>query len=161
MHDSVRAFLRRVTDEHEPRGAVLECGSQNINGTPREFFAGCDYTGVDRMGGPGVDVVADGNRLPFKACSFDWVVSTSMLEHDLRPWLSCAEMVRVLMRGGLLVITAPGLGWPEHEAWLGDHYRFKAKALEQMVGGRVQPLLMEDEQTSHGPDARFLGVRVA
>ena len=42
---------------------VLEVGSLNINGSIRQFFAACDYTGVDLGKGKDVDLVARGEEL--------------------------------------------------------------------------------------------------
>jgi hypothetical protein len=61
---------------------VLEVGSLNINGTVRDFFTGCDYTGVDVASGPGVDVVALGQDVDYPDRSFDTVVSAECMEHN-------------------------------------------------------------------------------
>src|SRR2546422_3537443 len=60
---------------------VLEVGSYNINGSVREHFTLCDYTGVDWRPGPGVDVIALAHDMNFEQ-PFDVVVSAQMLEHD-------------------------------------------------------------------------------
>ena len=61
---------------------VLEIGSLDINGTIRDFFVRCDYTGVDLQPGPGVDVVGEGQLLNFPDESFDVVVSAECFEHN-------------------------------------------------------------------------------
>jgi SAM-dependent methyltransferase len=106
-----------------PTGSVLEVGSYDENGTVRPLFGGCEFVGVDMREGPGVDRVASSHDLPFDDGQFDVVVSTEMLEHDPYPWVSMAEMGRVLVPGGLLVVTARGNGFKLH-AYPDDYWRF-------------------------------------
>ncbi len=121
MHESVMAYTAEMLPA--PSGRVLEVGSYDENGTVRSLFAGCDFVGVDMRDGPGVDQVATSHDLPFDDESFDIVVSTEMLEHDPFPWVSMAEMGRVLRPGGLLLLTARGNGFKLH-AYPDDYWRF-------------------------------------
>lgn len=89
---------------------VLEVGSRNVNGSVRELFRG-PYTGLDMQPGNGVDVVARADKLPFEDESFEVVACTEMLEHDPYPWLSVPEMARVLVPGGILLLTCRGVGF--------------------------------------------------
>ena len=152
MHSSARRFFEDVAKRWPPSGAVLEAGSYNVNGGIRDLFAGCEYTGVDCRSGPGVDVVADCHDLPFYVEVFDWVVSTSMIEHDPKPWLSVAEMRRVLRRGGLLVLAAPGFGWPRHNEPI-DCYRFTVDAFRGLLDG-MDILHLDELNDGDGPDVR-------
>lgn len=89
---------------------VLDVGSQDINGSYRQMFEelSCEYKGVDIIGGPNVDIIADDlRRLPFDDKSFDIIVSGQMLEHAAYPWLIAKEMGRVLKPGGLVCWIAP------------------------------------------------------
>ena len=76
----------------------------------------------------------------FADASFDLVLCNATLEHDMRFWLSVAEMRRVLEPGGLLVIGVPGfVKDPEHDRgrWTRtyrvhfafDFYRFSDQAV--------------------------------
>lgn len=62
--------------------SVLEIGSQNVNGTARDYFDDCDYVGVDREPGDGVDIVADARDTKFDR-QFDTLLILSVFEHDL------------------------------------------------------------------------------
>lgn len=63
------------------RKRVLEVGSYDINGSVRQFFSDCIYTGLDLAPGKGVDVVCSGNvfKSEFK---YDTLISTECFEHD-------------------------------------------------------------------------------
>lgn len=53
---NIKAFFPRFFDNV----SVLEIGSLNINGTVREFFTNCNFTGIDIGPGPCVDIVIPG-----------------------------------------------------------------------------------------------------
>jgi hypothetical protein len=129
MHQSVIDFLRQEIKGSEILSkTVLEVGSYNVNGTPREVIgslgASC-YVGVDSQPGPCVDRVVSANELikTFGEESFDVVISTEMLEH-VRDWrMVVTQMKGVTKVGGLLVITTRSPGFPYH-AYPEDHWRF-------------------------------------
>lgn len=161
MHSSVYRFFADVTARYTPAGAsVLECGAYNVNGSVRPLFdAASSYTGVDERDGPGVDEVANCHALPFQDGAFDWVVSTSMVEHDPQFWRSFAEMQRVLRPGGLLVVTAPGFGWPRHDEPI-DCYRFSEASFRTLVP-LCSVLQCDEANEGDGPDVRLVARRVA
>lgn len=114
---------------------TLEVGSLDVNGSVRSLFSG-KYIGIDMREGPGVDVVGAADALPFGAGLFDVVVSTEMLEHDPSPWLSLAEMGRVLKTGGHLILTTRGNGFGEHNE-PSDYWRFmpSSRGLLLLIAG--------------------------
>lgn len=139
MHPSVVAYACEMAAEHGPFASVLDVGSYDDKGAAAEgdgslrgVFDG-DYVGVDIRSGPGVDLVADASRLPFRSGSFDLVASTEMLEHDLRPWVSVADMARVSSR--VLMLTARGYDgrgyYPIHG--VRDVWRFSLDAMRILV----------------------------
>jgi len=94
---------------------VLEVGSQDINGSVRDFFTNCNYTGIDLGEGKGVDVVAhvtDYHRL--NDDEYDVVISTEALEHDEKWNKSLLTMYRLLKPTGILILTIAGPNRPEH-----------------------------------------------
>jgi len=98
---------------------VVEVGSMNVNGSLRghvEALGPSKYVGVDFVAGNSVDVVCDANDLAkrFGKESFDVVISTEMLEHAEDWRAAIAAMKRVLVPGGLIVLTARGPGFPLH-----------------------------------------------
>src|SRR5262249_34882420 len=58
---------------------------------------------------PGVQVVGDAHRLPFRDASLDGVISTALLEHVENPEAILTQMFRVLRPGGVLYVEGPFL----------------------------------------------------
>lgn len=139
-------FVGRTVEEFQLAAVdTLEIGSRNINGTPRGFFTG-SYVGLDMIDGPDVDVVAKAAALPFPDASFDCVVCTEMLEHDPTPWLTLPEIARVLRPGGVVILTARGIGYPLH-GFPDDYWRFTESSFRHLfglAGLRVVETLLDD-----------------
>lgn len=88
---------------------VLDIGSQDINGSYRELFSGCqEYIGVDIIPGKGVDVLAkDIDKMPFADETFECIISGQTLEHAAHPWILVKEIARMLRPGGIICLIAP------------------------------------------------------
>lgn len=110
----------------------LEVGSRNINGAPERRTP--SYIGIDRIAGDRVDLVADGQRLPFDDATFDYVICAETLEHDTAPWLTAREIIRVSKPGGLVIVTVPGIGFPRHD-FPSDYWRFTTDGLALLFDG--------------------------
>jgi SAM-dependent methyltransferase len=143
VHRELRDWLEEARDLHphafSSHRRVLECGSMDINGSPRPFFEGCEYVGVDWRDGPGVDVVSLAHE--FEGGPFDTVISTEMLEHDPYWRLSVQRMIDLLAPHGTLIISAAGPGRTEHrrdESPGGDYY------------ANVEPLRLLIQIMTHG-----------
>jgi SAM-dependent methyltransferase len=127
------------------RGRVLDigCGLQ-----PYRSFLNpevTEYVGVDREGPlSSPTVVGDAMSLPFPDESFDVVLSTQVLEHLPKPADAVREAVRVLRRGGRMIVTVPGV-WPAHEVPY-DYWRFTRYGVEELLRshdiepGEIRPL---------------------
>lgn len=64
-----------------------------------------NYTGVDHIAGPNVDVVIDIDKeLPFPDSSVDVVISTSAFEHDQMFWITFLDLLRILKPNGMLFL---------------------------------------------------------
>jgi SAM-dependent methyltransferase len=110
MHQEARDFIAGVKSEYPQffvGRKVLEVGSLDINGSVREFFEKCDYTGIDLGEGPGVDTVALVHEYEYPD-SYDVVISAEMLEHDKHWRKSLTAMYRNVKVGGLLVVSCAG-----------------------------------------------------
>ncbi len=118
-------WLRRAAEALAPHatGVLLDVG---VSERPYEAlfepyverYVGLDHPGVLEEKQPElwslaaflrdcVDVFGDGNRLPFRAASFDTVLCMEVLEHLIEPDRCVAEMARVLRPGGRLLLTVP------------------------------------------------------
>ena len=97
-----------------PAMSVLEIGSYDVNGTIRNFFEGSNYTGVDIIEGPGVDVVASGGDVGLPSNSFDLSISCECFEHN-PVWVETfANMYRMTKDGCFMVVTCASTGRREH-----------------------------------------------
>jgi SAM-dependent methyltransferase len=129
MHGSVMAYLRRILTPAEVQGKdVLEVGSYNVNGSPRDVIVPMkpnSYLGVDQGAGPGVDQIVNASDIAKTLGSdrFDLVISTEMLEHA-ENWKGAVKAMKTVVKPhGLLVLTARGPGMPYH-GFPDDHWRF-------------------------------------
>jgi SAM-dependent methyltransferase len=98
--------------ERHRNGIVLDCGagSRDLYFQNVVNFEIADYDSTDVRG--------VGEALPFKADSFDGVLSLAVLEHVKDPWRCAQEIMRVLKPGGDLICCVPFLqpvhGYPHH-----------------------------------------------
>lgn len=128
MHHTIMNWLRANIPVELIKGKrVVEVGSVNVNGTPRELFAShaAEYIGVDFAAGAGVDVVLDVAQMVqhFGPHSFDVVISTEMLEH-VQDWRTAVTQMKMMLRGrGLLVVTSCCPGFPYH-GYPHDYWRY-------------------------------------
>lgn len=108
-------YVQHLFPEFFDSKKVLEIGSLNINGTVRSFFNDCDYTGIDIVNGPCVDVVVESGHLYDEPDNtFDTVCSLECFEHN-RYWLETfTNMYRMSKPEGLLFFTCATTGRPEH-----------------------------------------------
>jgi SAM-dependent methyltransferase len=93
---------------------VLEIGSLDVNGTIRNLFNQCDYTGLDIASGAGVDVVCEGQKYDAPSASFDVVISCEVMEHNPYWKETLENMIRLLSPGGLMIMSCATIGRPEH-----------------------------------------------
>jgi hypothetical protein len=108
---------------------VLEIGSRARSGLiRRQLFEGKEYTGIDVLDGPNVDVVGDAHLLSahLRPESFDAVYSISTFEHLAMPWKVAIELNKVLRTGGIAYLsTHQALGMHDMP-W--DFWRFSDTA---------------------------------
>jgi SAM-dependent methyltransferase len=91
------------------------------------------YVNLDLAAVPGVDVVADAERLPFRAAVFQRVECDAVLEHVRRPETVMREIERVLLPGGYAHLVTP-FCHPFHE-YPKDYRRFTPDGLKELAGG--------------------------
>ncbi len=106
---------------------VLEIGSrqeknQNELADLRPLFPSSEYLGTDMRSGPGVDRVADAEKLPFANGSFDLVLCLETFEHARKPWLVAAEIERVISEKGVVIVSSQQ-NFPLHKH-PSDYFRY-------------------------------------
>jgi SAM-dependent methyltransferase len=83
----------------------------NLGSGPKDFGSGS--INVDLFPYPGVTVLADITRLPFKSESLGGVIVGDVFEHLKEPALVAEEIARVLRKGGYAYVSVPFL-YPFH-----------------------------------------------
>lgn len=84
---------------------VLEMGSLDVNGNNRHLFENCNYIGLDVAEGKNVDIVCVAHEYDAENESFDTIISTNALEHDMYYELTLKKMVSLLKPGGFLLFS--------------------------------------------------------
>ena len=161
MHDAVKEFIQELKKKYPQKfltQSVLEFGSLNINGTPREFFKECDYTGIDWREGKDVDIVCKAHEYK-PGRRFSVIISTEMLEHDKFAAESVLKMVDLLKSNGLLIITCASLDRKEHEAECGIDNFYKNISSEELLNWLIIYQFKEIYIEDTGKDIRFYGVK--
>lgn len=165
MHPIVYSTFRSIVAELTLYGSVLEVGAlpdkTALLAMPE--LSQCRRIGINLAPpsrGDDFEVIqGNGNDMSmFADNTFDLVLSNATLEHDLRFWLTCAEIKRVTKVGGFAIIGVPGfdastdvgkLGIPAPEgidanAWRVctltfryhgapfDYYRFTERAVREI-----------------------------
>lgn len=178
-HESQRQFCERMRTrfpEYFHGAAVLDCGSQDINGSNRDLFTDSIYIGVDIGAGKNVDVVSPIHELGYPDGQFDMVISTECFEHDQHYAASLWNIVRMLRPGGLFVFTCATTGRPEHgtrkahpesspltvqvDGWSDYYKNLTAADVEAALAmDSFEAYEFETEETAH--DLYFWGVKKA
>ena len=97
---------------------------------------------------PGVDLVGDGHRLPFRSNSVARIVCTGVLEHVNFPEKVVAEMARVLRPGGRLYVAVPFLqGFHPGSGTQQDFQRYTHVGLLRLLA----PFCVVESGISGGP----------
>ena len=94
---------------------ILEIGSLDVNGNMRDLFNfSNDYTGIDLIKGPNVDVVMDGAQIESLNKRFDIVISCECFEHA-KNWKTVFEkMCKVSKEDSFVIISVASIGRIEH-----------------------------------------------
>jgi SAM-dependent methyltransferase len=91
----------------------LGCGPRDQIGPAKHY--GMQYLGVD-YSSPEADILCDAHAIPFRAGTFDAVLSYAVFEHLYNPFLAAAEVGRVLRTGGIF-FGVVSQGEPYHDSY--------------------------------------------
>tara|TARA_Y100000310_G_scaffold337164_1_gene423538 strand:+ start:673 stop:1224 length:552 start_codon:yes stop_codon:yes gene_type:complete len=165
--------MRERFPEHFKNVKVLDVGSLDISGTNRHLFTFSDYTGIDVVEGRNVDVICKAHEFDVPDCSFDTVISTNALEHDMYWAQTILAMYRFTRIGGLMFFSAAA-GWDEHgttengptksgtakmgEPWASYYKNLRASNI-LMVMPFTCDMFSQWGIEDNGRDTRFWGVK--
>lgn len=131
MHAEARAAVARIAGELGYRDrtdiSVLDIGGRNINGWLRDLFAASDWTALDNVASPEVDIVADA-RTWQPPRRWDLVLCTEVLEHVDNWQAVVATAAKATAVDGAVILTCASTGRPQHsqtgsaEIPDGEHY---------------------------------------
>jgi hypothetical protein len=93
--------------------SVLDIGGRDINGCLRDLFAASDWTTLDNVPAPEVDIVADA-RTWQPPRRWDLVLCTEVLEHVDNWQAVVATAASATSEGGALILTCASAGRPQH-----------------------------------------------
>ena len=166
MHPSSIENMKKAKEKYL-RGhslmAVLDVGGGRHNYGDL-FPEAVEYYVADVEDGLGVTHVMPGPyTLPWPDGLFDLVVSGQMLEHCANPFRSVAEMVRVLVPGGYVVLIAPSAG-PYHfkqDCWrfMDDAFRCIAEEVGLETVADWVDRSAPDKRSRKWQDHVFIGVK--
>jgi SAM-dependent methyltransferase len=126
MKKFTRGKIDSFLEKYSSEANVLDIGASS--GDHSNYYPHALTIDIDPSRKP--DQVADAQELPFEDHSFDGIVCSEVLEHIPNPKKAIAEMRRVLVPGGFVVLTTRFL-FPVHDA-PGDYFRFTPYALEEL-----------------------------
>ena len=122
-----KRFLRRIYEEwYIAIAASLPAGE----GAVLELGAGAGFLADQVPGllrsevflGPGVDLVLDGQDLPFAAGALRGIVMTNVLHHLPRPLRFFAEAARAVRPGGVVAMIEPWVTWWSRQVYTRLHH---------------------------------------
>jgi SAM-dependent methyltransferase len=156
MNRFLQGVARAVAETFDLPGPILEIGSYQVAGQEeladlRALFPDRAYVGLDARPGPGVDCVADAEKLPQADASVGTVIAMNTFEHVPRFWRGFEEIRRVLRPDGALFVSCPF--YFHIHSYPSDYWRFTPQALEVLLHDYPSKLLGR-----HGPHKRPAGV---
>lgn len=178
-------LVKKLYPDFFYKKAVVDVGSLDINGNNRKLFKKCYYSGIDLHKGKNVDYVGHAHRiLPIVsrvmrerieqdyqsqvAWPVSTIISTEALEHDCYWKLTLKTIYNHVMSGGLIVITAAGVGRPEHgttknapdmSPGTNDYY---GNISNEMMASVYKPDMFQDyflRQHPENKDMQFFGIK--
>jgi SAM-dependent methyltransferase len=136
MNQFIRGTARAVIESFALPEPVCEIGSYQVAGQEdlinlRSHFSNQEYLGIDFRDGPGVDLVANVEKLPLPDASVGTVIALSVFEHVEHFWHGFEEVFRVLRPDGVFIVSCPFYfhihGYPS------DYWRFTPAAFDRLL----------------------------
>jgi ubiquinone/menaquinone biosynthesis C-methylase UbiE len=111
----VSGFIEQANDGNSVNVLDLGCGKKPYEFLFKKKLVQASYLGIDISSKSNADALAIGENIPFKDCSFKYVISTQTLEHTIDPSKVLGEIYRILDYDGSLLISTHGVWIEGHE----------------------------------------------
>jgi hypothetical protein len=118
-HPEQQEFFRQLAIVHpehfDGNGNILEIGSQDLNGSVRDYFKhNQNFLGLDLGMAKGVDWTIPGELVELPDQWARVCISTECFEHAATWQRILMNMIRITSEGGLLILTIAGEGRATH-----------------------------------------------
>ena len=123
QQDFFEGLAIRFSERLDKVSRVLEVGSQNVNGSIRQYFTNAnEYLGIDLGSAPDVDWAIPGELIELPNGWAEVAISTECFEH-CNAWENVfINMMRIAAPGGLVIITCAAPGRATHGTTDSDEY---------------------------------------
>lgn len=145
----IRGWVQRVEGNAL---RVLEIGGRYQPYRPLIEQRVRQYVAVDIIRSPLVDVVGNGERLPFRPGTFDLVIATQVLEYFAEPKRPAQEILSVLKPGGFVIASVAAVC---PRAVDEEHWRFMPAGLRYIFSDFAEVEIVP-EASSVGSFFRYL-----
>lgn len=123
QQDFFEGLAVRFSERIDKVSRVLEVGSQNINGSIRQYFPNAtEYLGIDLGIAPDVDWAVPGELIELPTGWAEVAISTECFEHCKNWEKVFINMLRIVAPGGLIIVTCAAPGRPTHGTNDSDEY---------------------------------------
>jgi SAM-dependent methyltransferase len=136
MNHFLHGVTRAIAESFDLPEPIVEIGSYQVPGQEnianlRDLFPGKQYLGMDMRAGPGVDLVANVEKLPQQSGSVGTIFALNTFEHVRCFWRGFEEIHRVLRPDGVLVVSCPFFFRIHNHP--DDYWRFTPSAFEALL----------------------------
>jgi SAM-dependent methyltransferase len=129
---SRRIIFERWFSQIKDAATVLDIGGRYQPYRPLLGNREGKYVAIDLLQTPLVNVVADGQRLPFASETFDLVIATQVFEYFSDPRQGANEVLRVLKPGGAFCLSVAAFAPRFVDE---EHWRFTPAGLRSILSG--------------------------
>lgn len=161
MKPGILEFVGESLDWYGRPGKAADIGALDVNGTARGEFERrrWSYLGIDMEAGKNVDLVWDIYELFGRPSGeFDCVSCLETLEHVTDPVKATRNLIHILKKGGLLILSTPANGFPEHRFPI-DCWRLMPDGMKFLFTG-FDRVLVEERSMAAGPTLLGRGVKL-
>jgi SAM-dependent methyltransferase len=129
---------------------VIEVGSFDVNGSLRGHVMSLNpkkYIGIDMQPGKNVDIVCNAEDIidKFGKESFDFVLTTEMMEH-VKDWQRVISNLKNVCRiGGTILLTTRSKGFGKHE-FPSDYWRYEIDDMKNIFSDFTIDILVKDNR---------------